>query len=125
MFCPYFCPMSVLGTCCVIGRINTILEKEQEMCCEMGPKGWLCCFVSNALLGPPGFLLCGLCLRTRVMTDYNVQGGTSEWLQGICFPCSYFQMLVSLKEWEAEKVKSAVVANPVYTPPTAEAITYK
>lgn len=103
MAVPYFLPMSLCGTCCIIGRIFTLLNDEEPLCCEMGPSGWFYCFFSNACLGPPGFMLLGCFLRNRIMGEYNVFDNGFEQCGACCYPCSYFQMFASLKEWKAER----------------------
>ena len=113
MWCPFFFPMSVCGTCMVIGRLETKLSGEEPICCDMGPRGGLCCFFSNALLGPVGFMLLGCIIRERVIKKYKVNTDDENIFKKICFPCSYFQMWVSTKEWdEAEKADAAVEATP-------------
>lgn len=100
---PYFCPMAICGTCCMIGRTVTYLNHENPVCCEMGPIGSLSCLLSNACLGPPGFMITGCFLRQRVIDSYNVRvTGPSDCASAICYPCSYFQMYVSIREWEEE-----------------------
>lgn len=54
MWCPFFLPMSVCGTCCIIGRLESKLAGEDVICMDMGCRGGICCFFSNALLGPVG-----------------------------------------------------------------------
>ena len=99
---PFFFPMAMCGTCCAIGRLQTFLTDEQECCCGMGCFGWLSCIFSNALLGPPGFCIQGYCcIRPRVIKKYNVIDDTNV-CQSLCYPCSYFQMLVSVTEWETK-----------------------
>lgn len=103
-WCPYFCPMSVCGTCFILGRVVTKLEGEEESCCcEMGPKGVACCFLSNLLMGPPGYLVFGCCVRSQVVEKFNVMEEGPCILNTLCYPCSYFQMYVSLTEWKEEK----------------------
>jgi hypothetical protein len=112
MWCPFFVPMSVCGTCMVIGRLETKLAGEDACCCDMGPRGAFCCFVSNALLGPVGFMLLGCCIRTRVIKKYNVNTDKENICKKLCFPCSYFQMWVSTKEWDDEAKVKTVQAVP-------------
>ncbi len=89
----------------MIGRIESKMASENELCFEMGPKGLVCCFASNALLGPPGFMLYNFCLRDRVIEKYNIEPDTGI-INKLLYPCSFFQMLVSLKEWDTEKRSS-------------------
>jgi hypothetical protein len=93
--------MSVCGTCCAIGRIETIVNDETPLCCEMGPCGICSCFLSNALLGPPGFMLYGCCLRDRVIKKFRITSDESICFK-LCYPCSFFQMLVSVQEYKIE-----------------------
>ena len=53
---PYFIPMSVFGTCCIVGRIQSLLMHEKPLCCEMGCGGWSCCCLSMPInfLAPLG-----------------------------------------------------------------------
>lgn len=119
---PYFIPMSVCGTCCIIGRIVTKINYESPICCEMGPLGWCTCFFSNVAMGPPGFLVAGCCLRNHIVKKYDVQSSLPEPLPACCFPCSYYQMFMSLREWhaEAEAESGSAKANPVDNPITYE-----
>ena len=102
-WCPFFCPMSVAGTCCAAGKIVTMVEREDPIVCGLGPSGMCCCFVSNALFGPPGWILTGAVLRKRVIDKFNVEEEGNPILNCCCFPCSYFQMFVSLTEWTEEE----------------------
>ena len=104
---PFFCPMALCGTCCAIGRLQTSLLDEDPCCCGMGCCGFLSCFLSNALLGPPGFCIQGVCcIRPRVIKKYNVIPDSHAWMS-LCYPCSYFQMLVSVAEWEKPEFQKA------------------
>lgn len=105
-WCPYFFPMSVCGTCFIVGRVVSKLEDEDETCCEMGPKGIGCCILSNVLMGPPGYMCVGCCLRSQVVDKFNVDDDGSCILNTICYPCSYFQMFVSLSEWQSNNTAS-------------------
>ena len=53
---PMFCPMAVLGTCCIAGRVQTQLTNEEPTSCEMGKNGWLTCCVGLPFVffGPLG-----------------------------------------------------------------------
>mmetsp|Transcript_26178 Transcript_26178/g.44140 ORF Transcript_26178/g.44140 Transcript_26178/m.44140 type:complete len:150 (-) Transcript_26178:242-691(-) len=106
-WCPYFIPMSVCGTCMVVGRVVSKIEKEKEVFCEMGPKGLCCCFFSNVVLGPPGYACFGYCIREQVKEKFNVEDEGPCLLNTICYPCSFFQMFVSVAEWKAENEKTA------------------
>jgi hypothetical protein len=127
MFCPYFFPMSVLGTCCAAGvppssppflplphlfphpclsssgRITTKLENEEPICLQIGSKGACTCVLSNLLFGPVGWMICGYCLRQQVIEKYRVEEEGCCLCNVVCFPCSYFQMMVSVNEWEQER----------------------
>lgn len=116
MWCPYFCPMSTVGTCCIIGRNSTLIEKEQPIALGLGPQGFLCCLFTDFACGPVGFCICTRIMRTRVIEQFNVDTSDEDiLLSTLCYPCSQFQMYVSMLEWEAEDKKPAdgEVANPV------------
>ena len=91
----------------VVGRVVSKLEDEEPVVCEMGPKGLLCCCFSNILMGPPGYACTGFCLRQQVVDKFNVEEEGPCILNTLCYPCSYFQMYVSLTEWKAEKENTA------------------
>ena len=38
-------------------------------------------------------------MRSRVMKENNIPGGCGELMKGVCYPCSFFQMLMSVKAW--------------------------
>jgi len=38
--------MALIGTCCIVGRIESKMGGESPICCEMGPKGLFCCLVA-------------------------------------------------------------------------------
>ena len=46
-WCPYFIPMSLISTCCIVGRIHSRLQRESPICFDMGPSGWCCCLIST------------------------------------------------------------------------------
>jgi hypothetical protein len=46
MFFPYYFPMAICSQCCILGRIETLLEKEEEECMGMGKSGILCCLMT-------------------------------------------------------------------------------
>ena len=102
-------PMSLLCTCCLIGRIETKMAGENEICCELGVKGAACCFLfSTVFYGPPGFILYNIHLRKKVIEQYNVSPSDITCSDKCCYPCSYFQMLVSLQEWDNERRASEI-----------------
>jgi hypothetical protein len=107
MYLLYSTLQSVCGTCCIIGRTVTKLEDEKEIACEMGPKGICCCFVSNALMGPPGYACIGYCLRQQVIEKFNVMEEGPCVLNALCYPCSFFQMFMSMSEWRDESNNTA------------------
>lgn len=120
-WCPYFIPMSVCGTCFMIGRIVTKLHGEPAIACEMSAIGFAACCFSNVLLGPPGYMLAGCFLRDQVKRKYRVVNDGPDQCNALCYPCSYFQMFVSIKEWESEDTEPSAPAIPnpiIYEPPS-------
>ena len=74
---PYFCPMSLFGTCCIAGRVQTLISQESDCCCGMGIEGksspsYLCYFlITNTRIGtntePSSFFLISPCHSTRLL----------------------------------------------------------
>ncbi len=96
-FCPYFCPMSTMGTCCIVGRIQTILEKEDPIFCEMGSKGLCCCLMTLPFnfFGPFGGFFCfsfasmnfrNELLNTKGLKEQQIFPCCNETLIGFCYP---------------------------------------
>ena len=77
-FFPYFFPMSFLAPCCLAGRIQSLMDKENTICCEMGYTGMGCCLISlvPGLIGPVAEF-CYFCwlsnhYRNSSLIRYNV-----------------------------------------------------
>lgn len=114
--------MALLGTCCIAGRVKSLLDKEDELCCEMGPTGWMCCLVSLpfVFLGPLGgvvyFCFVSNMWRKDAIRMYGlVEEKTSCCLPESCwfgchYPCSLFQVYNTLKILKEEGYPS--VKNP-------------
>ncbi len=117
-FVPYFFPMSLFGTCCMVGRVHTLISDEEEVMFGMGNAGLCrCCLTCiPSLIGPFGgcilFSLIEPCQRSSVITKYSVEEEfivpTSLSCCNSCatscfYPCSYYQMFVSMQEWEDEE----------------------
>ena len=103
------------------------MKQETPLCgnpCGFGCEGFMICCIgiplgANLPLG--GLILCGCCglhLRRRVITHYNVEepnrcccgpcNETCNDLDTICnLPCNLWQMSVSIREWEEESKKSS------------------
>jgi hypothetical protein len=79
---PFFCPMAICGTCCILGRIHTLLTNEPIDTCEMGTNGKTLCCLSCIInsLGPFGgfcwFGLNSIRLRQTTMKKYGIQDNT-------------------------------------------------
>jgi hypothetical protein len=111
MWCPYFVPMGLCGTCCLLGRIQTLITKEDKnCCCDMGTEGCLCCLVSTPIniAGPFGgfcwFAFNSVNMRRMVVERYNIQENTGcpTLCIGICFPLSLFQVLMKLRQLDRD-----------------------
>jgi hypothetical protein len=104
------------------GRIQTLLSEEKEVCCGMGKEGLCCCLAlcPFAIYSPTGglgaFCLVTNYLRRRTMEKYGVEEqdvcNCSDPSANACcnfccygfnYPCSLFQMAVSIEYWEAEE----------------------
>lgn len=114
MCIPYFIPMSICSTCCLLGRIRSKLVQEDICCCGMGEQGCVLCLISApiAMVGPFG----GCCwyawvaayIRNQVIDAYNIDdiytNGSNcccvPSMVSICYPCSLFQIYMTLLSFE-------------------------
>lgn len=119
---PNFFPMSLVSPCIIAGKIQTLLVSEREVCCEMGEKGLTCCCLSAipACFSPFGgacyFSLLALAWRAELTARFNMNelpqtctcfGPTINPLCEVAhlamlYPCSFFQIYVTLKEIHRE-----------------------
>lgn len=122
-WCPFFLPMGLCGTCCLVGRIRTLYINEPEQCCGMGNQGLGLCCISTPIniFGPLGgycwFALNGLKARHDVAIQYGINdketcGCCCNCWTGICttiwFPCNLFQVLMTLEEFHARNITPVV-----------------
>jgi hypothetical protein len=128
-FIPKFFPQAIFGSCCIEGEIQTILNQEEPCCCRMGRGGWCTCLIQLPIgfFGPFGGMLMAVCcgprLRNEVVSTYNINDpgccghgwclGTLSKLSsslypsslGLMYPCSLFQILFTLRDFERRGVK--------------------
>jgi len=112
---PLFCPIAMICTPSILGTIYSRLNDEEPVFCS---SCGFCCIVNFAIafLGPCGGMFCfgaeALALRKSVIQKYNVIDDDayccgSETLGSIhlmcSYPCTLFQVAVSLEEWNHEK----------------------
>lgn len=70
---------AVCGSCCMLGRIQTLYLNESVTCCGMGHQGWCLCLISLPikLLEPLGgcvwFALNSGNLRRQVVEKYRIK----------------------------------------------------
>ena len=116
---PYFCPMALCGTCCIVGRIHSRLQGESPLCCDMGPSGWCCCAISapvNAAApfgGACYFRSIGAVFLTDMERQYSLPRHPSQECcfgdnccnycceivySSVFYPCLFFQIYMTLKE---------------------------
>ena len=116
---PYFCPMALCGTCCIVGRIHSRLQRESPLCCDMGPSGWCCCAISapvNAFAPIGGacyFRSVGAVFLTDMERQYSLPRHPSQeccfgdnccnhcceiMYSSIFYPCLFFQIYMTLRE---------------------------
>jgi len=119
---PYFLPMAVCSPCCIVGKIQTILVNEREVCCEMGEKGLLCCCISAfpTLFSPLGgacyFSLLSAAWRQEMHSRFGMAelpptctcfgefNPMCEFVHLAClYPCSFFQIWATLREISNEQ----------------------
>ncbi len=114
----------LVGGCCIAGKLKTILVKENPTYCGMGNSGMLCCAITTpcVLFGPfpmhPVMSILSICWRQEIVTKYNIDDGNCGCCLAMLYPCSMFQMYVSLSEWESEEMaKLSISQSEVYIPP--------
>jgi len=113
MYVPYFFPMAVCGTCFLLGRIRSKLVQEAVCCLGMGEQGCSLCLLSTcpAVFGPLGgwfwFSWIATYLRHQVVNAYNIDDIYVNdntccccSLITICYPCSLFQIYMTLLTFE-------------------------
>ena len=125
-FCPTFFPQAVCGPCCIDGEIHTILNQQTPCCCRMSTGGWCTCLVQIpiAIFGPFGGLVlnicCGIRTRQEVIERYDIKDDTAccccTSCVGCMFPCSLFQILMTLREFEKKGIKpKSSLTTPINT----------
>jgi hypothetical protein len=83
MCIPYFIPMSVCSTCCLLGLIRTSITREQPVCLGMGKQGLALCVLSAPIkmMEPLGgfcwFALISSLMRQQVVDAYNIDDQSS------------------------------------------------
>jgi hypothetical protein len=113
------------------GRLCTRVRKEKVICCGLGSTGCLVCVATAPLsVYHPIAAMVAFCsisntIRQEVIAQYNVEeeqccccGDTLNSYINYChfgcnYPCSLFQVLVALDEWEHEQQAVVSVAVPV------------
>lgn len=115
---------AMLCTNVLLGKTYTRLNREPEICLQMGPVGCcLCCInIPFSVNHPMGSVCCmgfsALAMREEIIKRYNVteENACSDCCICCCFthrlcntfhygcnyPCTFFQMLVSMEEWDHE-----------------------
>ena len=118
-FFPVFFPMTCFCTCCIVGRIRARLSKERVLCCNMGRHGLcLCLFSCPFVICQPFYCLYfSYSMRREVIQRYSVvKESCTECCALLFCPCSLFQIIMSLDEWEGEikpQQVPVVVSNPI------------
>eukprot|EP01040_Poterioochromonas_malhamensis_P012670 gene12670-13877_t len=114
-FCPMFCPLSLLCTNSIVGRVYSKVFDEQVVCMDMGPVGCCMCvaMIPLGIYTPSGGMGIYCCLsnylRGEVARKYRLReeplsknGCLNFCLLGVCYPCSFFQMLSTIRYYEAK-----------------------
>jgi hypothetical protein len=115
---PFFLPMSCCGTCCLAGIVQSLVINEKPSFLpyfQMGSSGWTTCCLTAlpGTLGPLGgcvvFSLVSLFQRDEVISKYKIEEedlGCGFCCNRLCischYPCSYYQMYVSVLEWNRD-----------------------
>lgn len=113
-----------------IGRLRSLMVKEKQIQCGMGSEGLCCCMITLPciLFGPlplhPIMSILSILWRSEIVSKYDVDDGNCGCCLAVMYPCSMFQMAVSLAEWEDdERTKLSITRTDVYVPP--EPTTYR
>eukprot|EP01040_Poterioochromonas_malhamensis_P010527 gene10527-11463_t len=118
-WCPTFCCTALICTNMLAGRVCTQIVREKPCFCGLGLQGCLVCLVtlpidaSYPVLGAGIYCCLANFYRCRIVEQYNVEEeqlcccGRMNWffnylLFGINYPCSLFQMNMSVERWEEE-----------------------
>lgn len=136
---PYYIPMAWCSPCCLIGRIQSGLDDEEALCCDMGFCGWSTCCVTApvAIWGPLGgmvfFSVLAPCYREKVRSKHNLRTHSdgdchcccgdncvtecceAMWV-GCHYPCVFFQLYMTIREHRAPPSRSDG-GNPSITNP--------
>jgi hypothetical protein len=100
LFCPFFFPMALCGTCILAGRTITLLKNEEPICFGLGKKGGIICTIGMLMkcLEPAGgccfFAFTSLMIRKQVSERFNIVD--PQPILGLCYPCSLFQSYATL-----------------------------
>lgn len=121
---PWYCPNAFIFPCLLVGRMESIFENERPIDClpachHMGKKGCCMCVFSACLNFclplpiSPLFACFSICLRWKIMDQFNIEGGCAEILLGCCYPCAVYQQLLFLdKLKEQRQVDSSGLEGP-------------
>jgi hypothetical protein len=108
---PTFFPQAMCGSCCIDGEIYTIMHQDRVCCLRMSWCGWRTCALQApfAVFGPFGGVIMGLCCgiftRREVVERYNIKtNGMAECVPYLCFPCSTFQILMTLRDYQSRGI---------------------
>lgn len=117
------------------GRLCSRVRKEKTLCCGLGSCGCLICLATTPLSvyhpisAVAAFCVISNTIRQDVVSEYNVEeeqccclGDTLNSYINYChfgcnYPCSLFQVLVALDEWENDQKLVPVIINPVVANP--------
>lgn len=117
-----------------MGKLHSKLSKEEIVCCGMGKEGLCACLVllPFAIYTPASgfgvFCCISSYMRQRTIQQYNVEEepicciGTA--LNPVCdfvfygvnYPCSLFQVLMSVEQWESESTTKNSVNTHLVVP---------
>lgn len=119
----------------VAGKTWTKVKEEKPCCLGLGPQGCLICLatlpvgVYHPIAGMGVFCCISNYLREQIVEKYNVEeeqccccGSWNYYINychfGCNYPCSLFQVLVSVEEWEEEARSTVSIATPIIVPGT-------
>lgn len=105
----------LFSTNSIVGRVYSKVFDEQVVCMDMGPVGCCMCvaMIPLGIYTPSGGMGIYCCLsnylRGEVARKYRLReeplsknGCLNFCLLGVCYPCSFFQMLSTIRYYEAK-----------------------
>jgi hypothetical protein len=118
--------LSCVHTCCVLGEIHTLLNEQRPTCCHMSNEGLGICILTipACIFGPLGGICwtssCSAKFRHDTVLKYRIDDKDDTrcccctlptCCVGCFFPCSLFQVLMTLRHFQNEDQGKRIQTN--------------